>query len=226
MPQSRTRKILIGTFAGSSVRRVVRRVINRYGPSYYEMKKRGFLDYFKGYPKDAIRPEWDDLYGIYTLVMARKPAVIVELGGGYSTFVFAHAAKELGEQGIHVAFHSVDESDHWQNVVKERMPEVLAPYIQYFRATPILTDVGGEEASIFDQLPVDRCNFVYVDGGLAKIRTPGVDALNLERNAPPDFAILVDGRNATVAALTKNLKHRYAITSHVHGRRQTLFARS
>ena len=123
----RTRKSLVGTY-----RRSRRSYLHhRARPALAEL---GILAHFDGYPADAIPPQYANLLAIYRLVLQRKPAVILELGGGFSTFVFAHAVKDLRSRGYHVEFHSVDQSDYWQRVVRERMPEELLPLVHFWRA--------------------------------------------------------------------------------------------
>jgi hypothetical protein len=112
------------------------------------------VNYFRGYPPDAYQPQYDDLFGLYLITMRRKPVVIVELGGGYSTFVFAHAVRELFLQNCQIEFYSVDESDYWQSVVKSHMPQELIPFVHFWRSNPALVEMNGETVSIFGTLPV------------------------------------------------------------------------
>jgi hypothetical protein len=194
---------------------------------HLELSRLGVIDYFRSYPRKAIAPQWDDLHGIYLLTMARKPRVILELGGGYSTFVFAHATRELTLAGHDVALWSVDESQYWQNVVRSRLPPILLPYVRFSFSEPHMIEVDGENVARFDDLPVESCNFLYVDGGLpdGHKRAAGSDAYFLERNAPDDYAILVDGRLATCDFLKRKLRNKYVIGTNHYGA-QTLFARA
>jgi hypothetical protein len=149
--------------------------------------------------------------------MQRRPTVLLELGGGYSTFVFARAVRELSNQGCEVAFYSVDESDHWQKVVKDHMPKQLLPFIRFWRSDPKLVEMNGEEVSIFSTLPVTAANLVYVDGGLVPGNKVGADALFLEHNAPDDYAIQVDNRKQTRAFLKRALTKQYHVDRGLNG---------
>jgi len=193
--------------------------------SFRGLKRLGIIAYFDGYPPDAIAPQYDDLFGLYLITLQRKPSVILELGGGYSTFVFAHAVRQLHSQGHQVTLFSVDESDYWQQVVKNHMPRELLPFVSFWRSDPKLTELNGETVSVFSSLPATTANLVYVDGGLVPGNRIGGDAVGLERNAPNDFAVLVDGRKQTVAFLKRAFAKRYAV-----GRGpialQTLFTRA
>jgi hypothetical protein len=190
-------------------------VFRRTRKSYLDWRSRpvlrelGILDHFEGYPPQAIPPQYANLLGLYRLTLQRKPAVVLELGGGCSTFAFAHAVRELRSGGWGVEFHSVDESDYWQQVVKDRLPSELSALVHFWRATPKLVNFSGEEVSAFDSLPVQSANLVYVDGGLVAGSTIGGDAALLEAKAPADYAILVDKRKETVAFLRRMLKGKY-----------------
>jgi hypothetical protein len=115
--------------------------------SFRALKRLGIIDYFRGYPPDAFPPQYDDLFGLFLITMRRRPAVILELGGGYSTFVFAHAVRELFRQNHQIAFYSVDESDHWQRVVKNHFPRELLPFVHFWRSDPELIEMNGELVS-------------------------------------------------------------------------------
>jgi hypothetical protein len=201
------------------------RMLLKLGGSYRHLKRAGIINYFEGYPPHAIGPQYADLWGIYLLVMERKPDVLLELGGGYSTFVFAHAARELATKcGVKIKFFSVDESDFWQQVVKDHFPKQLLSYVHFHRSDPEVREIEGERVSVFRNLPVDACNLVYVDGGLLPGAKTGADALLLERKAPSDYAILIDNRQSTVGFLKRALKGRYDVGPGLNGV-QTLFVR-
>ena len=202
----RTRKSVIGTYRRNRKSYLHRRA----RPVLGEL---GILAHFDGYPAAAIPPQYANLLAIYRLVLQRMPAVILELGGGCSTFAFAHAVKDLRSSGCHAEFHSVDESEYWQSVVRERMPKELLPLVHFWRATPHLVNVHDQEASAFRSLPVKATNFVYVDGGLVPGNKIGADAVLLEANAPNDYAILVDKRDETVAFLRQVLREEYRVSN-------------
>jgi hypothetical protein len=194
--------------------------------SFRALKRLGIIDYFPGYPPDALRPQYDDLFGLYLITMRRRPAVILELGGGYSTFVFAHAVRELFLQNHQIAFYSVDESDHWQQrVVKNHLPRELLPFVHFWRSDPELKEMSGELVSTFGSLPLTAANLIYVDGGLVPGNHIGAGALVLECEAPIDYAVLIDNRKRTVDFLKRNLTKAYALGRGPTGS-QTLFARA
>ena len=174
-----------------------------------QIERLGLIECFRGYPAEAIPPKYHQLYGLYRLARRRKPEVIVELGGGYSTFALAKACRDLHMAGHHARLYSVDQSAHWQEIVQMHMPSHLMAYVTFHRA-----DVTGQVPG-FASLPVDKANFVFVDGGGL------TDSIRLEERAPKDYAILVDGRKGTVEYLKRNLRGNYAIKPWM--RTQTLF---
>src|SRR5689334_3654286 len=105
-------------------RRHTKRVLNLF--SRWRLGRLGLLDCWRDYPPDAIKPKYQELWQLYRLVTERRPAVMVEFGGGYSTFVLAKAAQEAGAE-----FYSLDKSSHWQSVVRDRMPQSLRSHVRF-----------------------------------------------------------------------------------------------
>jgi len=182
--------------------------------AHIRLERMGMRALFDSYPKDAIAPKYHQLFALYRMIVRRRPAVVVELGGGYSTFIIARAALDLAAKGTAIRFFSVDESEYWQSVVRGHMPQALQAHTTFHRADV----VAHPEGKGFASLPVERANFVYVDGGDL------LDPIRLERDAPRDFAILVEGRRSTVEFLKSHLTLNYRITSLDDGK-QTLFER-
>jgi hypothetical protein len=175
--------------------------------AYRQLQRLGLIDCFRDYPPEAIKPKYHQLYALYKLVRKRKPAVLLELGGGYSTFAFAQACCDLAKAGHVVRFHSVDGSEYWQGVVKKHMPPELKQFVNFHRVDMHWFELDGESVSAFRSLPVEEANLVFVDGGGM------ANALLLEKNAPSDYAILVDGRTDTVAFLRRRLHGDYMVKS-------------
>jgi hypothetical protein len=179
--------------------------------AYRQIERLGLIDCLQDYPQNAIRPKYDHMYGLYRLVCQRKPEIVLELGGGFSTFALAKACHDLRAVGCSARLYSVDQSPYWQGVVQQHMPSDLRSYVTFHRA-----DVTQEHGiTSFASLPVDRANLVFIDGG------GRADSLRLEEKAPNDFAILVDSRKGVVEFLRSNLRGRYTVTPWVGF--QTLF---
>jgi hypothetical protein len=189
--------------------------------AYRKLQRIGSIADFRDYPITALPPQYDDLLNLYLVVTHRKPKVVLELGGGYSTLVIARALSELDADTV---FWSVDASEHWQEVVSTHMPVSLKHLVKYHHATPYCQEFNGETISAFETLPVSSANFVYIDGGGIRSCKQGGDALLLEQQAPDDYAILVDGRKRTVDLLRRALRGQYTVGTGPFGV-QTLFAK-
>lgn len=189
--------------------------------SYRKLSRLGLIDVFKKRPADAIPPKYHHLYGLYRIALQRKPEIMLELGGGCSTFLMAQAAHDLSQEGHPAALYSVDQSEYWQQTVRDAMPEHLRPFVHYHLSD--VEEANGVAAWRYQSLPVEAANFVYVDGGsTADTEAAWADAYFLERDAPMDYAISVDGRKSTCAFLSENLEREYSQVS-VLGTNQTLF---
>lgn len=205
-------------FAGAKARRDrVLKTLKRAW-SRRQLARLGLLRHFEDYPTEAIKPKYHELYGLYRLAMERKPRVLLELGGGYSTFVFAQACRDLAARGYRTQFYSVDQSAHWQGIVQSHLPDELCDFVEFHRSEVVEKELNGSPARGFATLPVDSANFIFLDGG------GNCDPVLLERNAPNDYAILVDGRKSTVEFLRKNLRLHYQVGTGPAGT-QTLFQR-
>jgi hypothetical protein len=190
--------------------RRIAKQLNRWW-SRRQLERLGLLEWIRDYPEDAIPPKYDELYGLYRLARQRRPEIILELGGGYSSFALAKACFDLQAAGHPARLYSVDASEYWQGVVKARLPGHLLPYVSFHRS-----DVTGEVRG-FSSVPVERANLVFVDGGGYTV------PVRLEDTAPDDYAILVDGRRGTVEYLEAHLRGDYAVTTWLGS--QTLFIR-
>src|SRR6476619_1848443 len=53
--------------------------------AFRTLQELGITASFDCYPPNAHRPKYDELLALYLVIQKRKPRVILELGGGYST---------------------------------------------------------------------------------------------------------------------------------------------
>jgi len=180
-----------------------------------KLEKLGFGEYYdpKKIRKDAIEPDWADLWNIYSLVRTRKPEIVVELGSGYSTTAFSKALYDnYLEFGIKGKLYSFDSSKTWLSNTKKYFPEVLSDYCEFRLGEEKECFMFGEKVRVWSNRNGIVPQFLYIDG-LDVIRniSIGAEALLLEDVAPEDFFILVDGRGTTWRFLEKHLKLQYKI---------------
>ncbi len=190
---------------------------------YRYLSKSGLIDALNNRPPEAILPDYNDLYGLHLIVMRRKPEVMLELGGGCSTFVLAQAAHDLSQKGHPSALYSVDQSEYWQQIVKDAMPAHLQPFVRYDLSDVERAKAIGPNVWQYESLPVEAANFVYVDGGSSNDREAiWADAYCLEKSAPTDYTIQVDSRKRTCMFLNESLQRNYKMSPGLRGN-QTLF---
>ena len=190
--------------------------------AWYRLRKLGIVRHFERYPANAIPRQYDDLLAIYRTIERRKPKSVLELGGGYSTYVIAQAAKDLSASGHACEFHSVDESEHWQSIQKQHLPAELARFVTFHHSEPHLIDCCGIQVSAFRELPSTRPELIYVDGGLVPGNHIGGDVVLLEPELGGNCAIIVDGRRQTVEFLRTHLSRRYHVKT-LASSSQTIF---
>ena len=173
--------------------------------NYKKCIKNGLAKYYDGYPKHAMPPEFYDLYQLYSLVRDRKPEIVMELGGGCSTIALSYALKKNCEEGQGSGkLYSIDESQYWQNILREYLPDELTSFCEFLsRPVSLKSDGKGQQITCFEDLPQFPVNLLYIDGG-------GVaEGVEVEKSAPDDFLIVVDGRERICRYLKENLSREY-----------------
>ena len=180
-----------------------------------KLEKLGFGKYIDGkkVSKGTLEPDWADLLNIYSLIRARKPEVVVELGSGFSSIAFSKALydnyKEFGIQG---KLYSYDGSEYWLANTKNYFPEELADFCEFRLGKEEERIMFGEKVRVWSNRNGLAPQFLYIDGLSTIPNVPiGAEALLLEDVAPEDFFILVDGRGTTWRFLEKHLKLQYKI---------------
>jgi hypothetical protein len=185
--------------------------------SFHRMKRQGLLgEDLKRVPAEggAYAPAWNDMENIYHLIRKRKPKVILELGGGYSTNFFARALrdnhKETGEKG---KLYSFDGSEFWLDITAANLAKApdLLDYVEFHVGVEESDQMGEYLVSKSTNLPQEVPNFIYVDGLSTIKNSVNGEVLHYEQDAPEDFFVLVDGRKKSVGAMQALLKRKYSI---------------
>lgn len=166
----------------------------------------------------AHAPFWADLMNIYDIVRERRPKVVAEIGGGCSTIVIAHAlAKNLKEGGTEGRNYSFDGSKFWQEQLAARFPNHLRNHVEFVQGLEEAREMFGTQVRICTNVGSDAPppNFLYVDGldVFPDIKV-GAEAIEIEKTAPADFFVLVDGRAPTVGFLKQHLARDYEVFTH------------
>jgi hypothetical protein len=180
---------------------------------------------------EAVRGDVRDIARLLLLGQAIKPIVALEIGSGYSTAALAyiisqsqralasHDFPDRNERSFVV--ESLDESEDYIAVTRERLPAQLAERVRFHHSTVTLTKVHDRYATLFDSFPNCLPDLIYLDGPsqLAASNTVNgftlrgafrmpmsADILLIEHFLEPGCVILVDGRTANVRFLIANFQ--------------------
>ena len=84
------------------------------------------------------------------------------------------------------------------------MPDELTSFCEFLsRPVSLKSDGKGQQITSFEDLPQLPVNLLYIDGG-------GVaEGVEVEKSAPDDFLIVVDGRERICRYLKENFSREY-----------------
>lgn len=202
---------------------------------YWEKENLGkyFLDHQN---EEAISMDKGDLVRLHQLIRQRVSFTVMEFGVGFSTVIIADALKKnkadwdalenppkIRNRFMFQCF-SVDSSEKWINVAKERMPKDLQHFVQ-FQFSPVKIGThNGQICHFYSSLPDIVPDFIYLDGPDPKAVEGSIngmtfqcpertvmsgDLLLMESILLPGTFVLVDGRTNNVRFLKNNLKRNY-----------------
>ena len=197
------------------VMRLARALANSHGT--WRLNRLGYLDFANHHPAGALAPQGGDLWFLYSLVRNRKPGLIIELGSGCSTVIFAQALydNQRDDPGRGGMIISLDGMAEWAEVTRASVPNYLAALCDIRHVGVVEEDrnQGRDLGYHYETLPDGDPNFLYVDGPALKAgRKICFDALHLQDRFRASFTMVVDGRHDTVHTLTKHLSGRYRVT--------------
>jgi len=191
-----------------------------------------------GSKETAIPIDKEDLVRIHRLIRKRKSFTVLEFGVGFSTLIIADALKKnkadwmkLEKQPkIRNRFQfqcfSVDTSQEWMDVAKERLPSELEDFVQFQHSKVKIGTHNGQICHFYENLPDIIPDFIYLDGPDPKAVEGSIngmtfqcsertvmsgDLLLMEPILLPGTFVLVDGRTNNARFLKNNLKREYEI---------------
>jgi hypothetical protein len=180
-------------------------------------------------------PKFHDLCRLHWLALSRKVINVLELGSGFSTVVFADAAKKLAnffrnwveaniraERPFHV--YSVEEEQRFLEITKVRLSQDLESFATLSRSSVEITLFEGRIASVYSKLPNISPDLIYLDGPSQFATTQemngfsfdsiyrmpmSADFLRLEFFLEPGTLIVVDGRTQNARFLKAFFKRNW-----------------
>jgi hypothetical protein len=194
---------------------------------------------------EAVPYDARDIARLLLIGQTIKPIVALEIGSGYSTAALAYI---ISKSRSYLAGHdfpdrnersfvveSLDESEVYIAVTRERLPAQLAKWVRFHHSTVTLTKVHERYATLYDAFPNCLPDLIYLDGPsqLAALDTingftlrgtfrmpMSADILLIEHFLEPGCVILVDGRTSNARFLFANFQrtwlHHYDTEGDVH----------
>ena len=159
-------------------------------------------------PRDAIPPDYSDLWFLYREVRRRRPTTVLEFGSGCSTVVLAFALHQNGNGHL----WSLDAEAAWAEATTVALPEAVRPLVTVVYA-PVREDDRDVRGWSYSNIPDVDPDFVYLDGpALTPDRKVAFDVLDLQSRLKPGCIVVVDGRGANVRYLEARLTREHTLT--------------
>ena len=187
-------------------------------------------------PGSAYKPQADDLFALYLLVLRQRPAAVMEIGSGWSTLVLALALEEsLTDWTLEDLRHpnkgeilSVDSSSEFSRLSISRCGQagLAKVHVRPHVSRSIAGTFNDQVCHYFESLPIFSANLIYLDGpdssqvegdvrgfsskGRDQFSSYGLpmsaDILAIENFLWPGTVMVVDGRGANAEFLKTNLR--------------------
>lgn len=153
----------------------------------------------------AIRPQYGDLWRLYSAVRKRRPRVVWEFGAGWSTSFLAQALADNGFGQL----YSMDADEGWARHAQTMLPPWLTADVRYAPVT--LVDVRGECGWRHANRPDEALpDLIYLDGPSGMKECTGcADIPDIEERLQPGCRIIIDGRTETTAMLRRTLRRNW-----------------
>ena len=174
-------------------------------------------------------PEFDDLIRLHWLCLSRNVMTVLEIGSGYSTYMFDHAmrtnrarfpnldGKSFRKSNL-FEVHSLDASPEWIEITRARG---ATETVTYHQSQVRVSEFNGRICTFFDNFPQVSADLIYLDGpdqfnvegSVRNLSTAhpdrmpmSADLLAIEHFIAPGTLIVVDGRTANARFLAANLQ--------------------
>ena len=189
----------------------LRKLIKRAAKARFEGRF-GFM--FPENP-NLFPPDYADLENLINRVLELKPARVLEMGGGQSTYALAFAVSRLRKAGLPCEFVTLDQSAEYLAVTRANLPESLRDVPVCLHSQLHVATKDGNKMSFFDDLPQGVFNFVYEDRCDHPEAPIAGDLLLLEERAiaaDAPFSFTIDTMVATARMCKHRMRRRYWVT--------------
>mgnify|MGYP001221065080 FL=1 len=181
--------------------------------------------------KEIYKPELNDLYLLHQYTLKYKRTTILEIGTGWSTYIFAHAlninmqkySKDIKRlrRNNHFEVHVVDDEKKFISKARSRIPKNLQKRCFFHFSKAQMTTFNDRICTEYLKLPLINPDLIYLDGPdqfKVKKNINGInirhkdmmpmssDILKIEHFLTPGTIIVTDGRAANARFLKANLQ--------------------
>lgn len=179
--------------------------------------------------REPYPPEFDDLIRLHWLCLSRNVLTVLEVGAGYSTYVFDDAMKvnrarfpKLDGRFLRKSnlfeVHSLDASSEWIETTRSR---AVTDTVTFHQSPVKVSQFNGRICTFFDKFPQVSADLIYLDGpdqfnvegNVRNVTTAhpdrmpmSADLLAIEHFIAPGTLIVVDGRTANARFLATNFQ--------------------
>ena len=189
--------------------------------------------------KTPYKPELNDLYRLYKLILLNKRTTVLEFGSGWSSLIvslalnklkknFLNNTKNLRRNNLFELF-VIENEKKYLNITKKRIKNFYKKKknnckINFSYSNVNMIQFNNHIATEFIKLPMCNPDFIYLDGpdqfnvkkhinGISTkhndLMPMACDILKIEYFLIPGTIILVDGRGANVKFLRDNFKRNW-----------------
>jgi len=153
--------------------------------------------------------------------MKQEPNVILEVGSGYSTLVFAEALDRISNKqndGVERILYCLEQDEKYLRIIKDYIGSKFSQYIKFIKTDLAIKEIANQKISICNNFPDVKINLFYEDRTDHKEFPIAGDAIIIENLMPDNFTICVDGMRRTVDFYKIFLKRNYKISGRgIHG---------
>lgn len=161
---------------------------------------------------------YSDYLSIYNFLERHQPRIILELGSGISSVVFAYYAfSEYIKTGSKPKVISMEENIEYHNQIKQIFPIELMDYVDFRCSTRKEKEYLNILGSYYENTPKLEYDFIFIDGPTDRSvwnnhkfkKTFNADLINILQSTDAEIHAFLDQRIYTYFCLKKLLKNAF-----------------
>ena len=188
--------------------------------------------------RGLIRPNLQDLFNLWHLIVLNKRTCVLEFGSGFSSIIISSALTYLKKKNQSQVKklrrnnpfeHFILENEKkYLNITKKRnfkYKKIINNKINYYFSDVKMSLVNNKIVTLYNKLPICNPDFIYLDGpnqykvksninginiGHPDMMPMNADLILIEYFLLPGTIILIDGRGANAKFLKDNFKRKWS----------------